>query len=79
MKEYLPLLQERQKWLSEKQNLQAKDLVLILDKRTSRNQWPLGIVEEVYPDRHGMVHQALVRTSKSRLRRDIRKLCVRFI
>ena len=26
VKEYLPLLQERQKWLSEKRNLQAKDL-----------------------------------------------------
>ena len=76
VKEYLPLLQERQKWLTVKRNLQPKDLVLLLDERLCREQWPLGIVEEVYPDKNGRVRQVLVRTSKSKLKRDIRKLCL---
>ena len=76
VKEYLPLLQERQKWLTVKRNLQPKDLVLLLDERLCREQWPLGIVEEVYPDKNGRVRQVLVRTSKSKFKRDIRKLCL---
>ncbi|XP_028416927.1 uncharacterized protein LOC114541139 [Dendronephthya gigantea] len=59
VKEYLPLLQERQKWLTEKRNLQPQDLVLLLDERLSREQWPLGIVEEVYPDKNGRSHEIL--------------------
>jgi hypothetical protein len=60
VKEYLPLLQERQKCLTEKRNLQPKDLVLLMDERLCREQWPLGVVEEVYPDKKGRVRQVLV-------------------
>ena len=76
IKEYLPLLQERQKWLKVKRNLQPKDLVLILDERTAREQWPLGVIEEFYPDKYGNVRQALVRTTKSKFKRDNTKLCL---
>jgi hypothetical protein len=68
------------KWLTVKRNLQPKDLVLLLDERLCREQWPLGIVEEVYPDKNGRVrlyeYEVLVRTSKSKFKRDIRKLCL---
>ncbi|CAB4026990.1 pol poly [Paramuricea clavata] len=70
------LSEERQKWLTVKRNLQPKDLVLLLDERLCREQWPLGIVEEVYPDKNGRVRQVLVRPSKSKFKRDIRKLCL---
>ena len=76
IKEYLPLLQEWQKWMIQKHNLQINDLVLIIDERIPRGQWPLGVIEEVYPDKHGVVRQVLVRTTKTRLRRDTRKLCL---
>ena len=49
MKEYLPLLQERQKWFTRKQNLQPNHLVLMVDEKTSRKQWPIAIIEETYP------------------------------
>ena len=76
VKEYLPLLQERQNWFTKKQNLQVNDLVLMVDEKTPREQWPLAIIEETYPDKCGNVRQALVRTSKSKVKRDVRKLCV---
>ena len=62
LRDYLPLLQERQKWTAEKRNLQINDLVLVVDERLTRGQWPMGLV--------------LVRTSNIRLRRDTRKLCL---
>ena len=78
MKEYLPLLQERQKWFTKKQNLQPNDLVLMVDEKTSREQWPIAIIEETYPDKYGNVRQVLVRTGKSKVKRDIRKLSLSF-
>jgi predicted KAP-like P-loop ATPase len=35
MKEYLPMLQERQKWIRERRNLEVNDLVLVVDKKHS--------------------------------------------
>ena len=55
MKGYLPLLQERQKWFTKKQNLQPNGLVRIVDETTSREQWPIAIIEKTYPDKYGNV------------------------
>lgn len=76
IKEYLPALQERQKWTVTQRNLKQGDLVLMVDERRSRGQWPLAIVEETFPDRHGSVRQVSVRTATSRFVRDVRKLCL---
>lgn len=48
IKEYLPTLHERQKWSMRKQDLKVGDVVLIMDKKVSRGQWPLGRVVEVF-------------------------------
>ena len=39
-KEYLPTLQERQKWLSHKPDVRVGDLVLMADRNMPRGQWP---------------------------------------
>ena len=75
-KEYLPSLQERQKWLRPRRNLKVGDLVLITDENTPRGRWPKGIVECVFPDKYGIVRQGIIRTATTRLRRDVRKLCL---
>ena len=36
----------------------------------------MAIVEEVFPDKHGIVRQVMVRTANSKFRRDVRKLCL---
>ena len=38
------------------------------------SQWPMGVVEEVTPDRYGAVRQGTVRTARAILKRDIRKI-----
>jgi len=76
MREYLPTLQVKQKWLPPQPNLSVGDLVLVIGENSSRDHWPKGVVHEVFPDRHGNVRQVTVRTSSSVLRRDVRKLCL---
>ena len=44
LREYLPLLQERQKWLKPRRNFEVCDVALIVDDKSPRNSWPLGRV-----------------------------------
>ena len=46
LKEYLPTLQKRYKWTNTSPNLNVGDLVLVKQDRTSRYQWPLGLITE---------------------------------
>ena len=74
--EYMPLLQQRQKWLKPARNLCVGDVVLVVDRPSPRGCWPKAIVEEVFPDRDNLVRRARVRTAETTLLRDIRKLCL---
>ena len=53
LKEYLPELQRRQRWLQPQRNLQEGDVVLIVDDTTPRNSWPMGRVQQVHLDKKG--------------------------
>ena len=76
LKEYLLLLQQRQKWLYPERNLSVNDLVLIIGEQSRRGQWLKGIIEETYPGPDGVVRSARVRTESSSIVRDIQKLCL---
>ncbi|XP_070566968.1 uncharacterized protein [Ptychodera flava] len=76
IREYLPTLQQRQKWLKPRRNLTVGDLVIIVDDNIPRGRWPKGLVEQTFPDRYGNVRQVLLKTATGRLRRDVRKLCL---
>ena len=73
-REYLPLLQERQKWLFPSRNVQVGDVVLVVDSSAPRGSWLLGRVREVYPDRNGFIRNVSLRTKSSTLVRPISKL-----
>ena len=75
LKEYIPLLQERQKWLEPKRNLTVDDLVLVVDESTHRSKWPLGRVVEIHHGRDGLVRSVKVFQGSSTLTRPIAKLC----
>ena len=62
LSEYLPYLQERQKWLRPRRNFTVGGLVLIADKRVHRGQWPLGSVIEVHPGSDGLTRSVTVAT-----------------
>ena len=76
IREYLPTLQIRQKWLRRHQNLAIGDLVLIVQGNIPRGQWPMAIVEELFSDHNNDVRQVIVRSVKGRLRRNVNKLCL---
>ena len=77
MLEYLPLLQPRQKWFSCSPNLKPGDLVLVMNDQTKRGAWPKAVIEEVFPDKAGLVRRVKVQTADAKtFLRDIRKICL---
>ena len=75
LKEYVPVLLQRQKWHRAKRNLAAGDVVLVADLNLPRGQWPLGVVKEVRVGRDGLIRSASVRTATSVLVRPVTQLC----
>ena len=73
-KEYIPLLQSRQKWLRPRRNIAVGDVVLVAVECSHRNSWPLGKVVEVFPDKKGLVRRVKVKSSV--LERSVDKLCL---
>ena len=47
IREYLPQLQERQKWAYPSRNFAVNDIVLVIDDRVPRSSWPLGRITSV--------------------------------
>ena len=76
VREYLPLLQIRQKWTRTRRNFARGDLVLVVTDNAPRGEWPLGRIIETYPDKHGIVRSVRVRTSSTSLTRPITRLCL---
>ena len=76
LKEYLPLLTERQKWTKEERNLKVGDLVIIQQKGLKRCNWPLGRVIEVYPGKDNVVRSVKVKNSSGVLVRPSASLCL---
>ena len=74
IREYLPLLQERQKWLFPERNVQVGDAVLAVDPSAPRGSWPLVMVQAAFPDKKGLVRSAEVKTNCTTLVRPITKL-----
>ena len=76
VKEYLPSLNERQKWQKRKPNIMVNDLVLVVNEAVPRSQWSTARVLETYPDARGDVHSVMVKTLHSILKRPISKFCL---
>ena len=76
IREYLPLLQTRQKWTNRIRQFHKGDVVLIVSEALSRDSWPLGIVDRCIPGSDGLVRTVDIRTSTGVIRRDIRKVCL---
>ena len=70
LKEYLPTLQERAKWMKPRRSLEIGYLVLIANENVHRGKWPLGKVVD-----DGYVRSAEVQTSLMVLTRPVTKLC----
>ncbi len=76
VKEYLTMLQKRQKWLQPTRNIQVGDVVLIADSQAPRNSWAMGKIEKVNVGNRGCVRSAVVKTKGTTLTRPVTKLCM---
>ena len=76
VREYLPLLQARQKWTKPVRNFVKDDLVLVKADNEPRGHWPMGRIVEAYPDKHGHVRSVKVRTASGYLVRPVTCLCL---
>eukprot|EP00794_Sanderia_malayensis_P001724 gene1724-biopygen1574 len=75
-REYLPILQLRQKWQTIKCNLTVDDIVLVVYESLPRGYWPLGRVVAVTKGRDELVRSVTVKTAKTELVRPIDQLCL---
>lgn len=74
--EYLPLMQQRQKWTALRRNLIPGDLALVVDATASRGYWMMGKVLDVRSDVNGVVHSVRLQTKTSILEGPVMKLCL---
>ena len=72
--EYIPLLQERQKWNEEKRNFVPGDVVV--DSTAPRGSWLLGKILQTFPDKKGLVRSVRLQTKTSVLERPVTKICL---
>ncbi|XP_076036951.1 uncharacterized protein LOC143022567 [Oratosquilla oratoria] len=73
-KEYLPCLQERQKWLKVNRNLKEGDIVLMVENNTPRSHWLLARVVKVIKSTDGLIRQVEIIRGKKLYKRPISKL-----
>jgi len=76
LKEYVPALIRRQKWLRPQRCFQPGDVVLISNIQTPRDIWPMGRVINTTRGRDGLVRSVQVRTTTKTLTRPITQLCL---
>lgn len=75
IKEYLPSLQQRQKWVKSRRNFTPGDIVLLVDENSARCTWPLARILEVKPNtKDGYVRMVTLKTKSTILERPIDKM-----
>ena len=73
--EYIPSLQQRSKWLVEKEPLTVGSLVLVVDDIQPRERWPLALVTAAPLSSDGLQRRVSLRLLNGQhLERDIRKV-----
>ncbi|XP_074648982.1 uncharacterized protein LOC141904302 [Tubulanus polymorphus] len=72
-REYIPLLQERQKNQDVVGNIKKGDIVLVADEKTHRSEWPLGRIVDVHTGRDDLVRSVRIKTARNVLVRPIVK------
>ncbi|XP_057377943.1 uncharacterized protein LOC130699905 [Daphnia carinata] len=76
LREYLPTLTTRNKWTETQKNLEAKDIVLLVDPKSPRGHWQICRVEKVLPGPDGVVRAAEVITKSGKTYvRPVTMLC----
>ena len=75
LREWIPTLSARKKWHREHCDVQVGEIVAVISPDTTRGNWPLGRILEVYPGTDGRVRVAKVQVGEGTLVRSVNKLC----
>ena len=75
LREWIPTLGSRKKWHRERRDVRVGEVVLVISPETSRGNWPMGRILEVYPGNDGRVRVAKVQVGDGSLIRSVNKLC----
>lgn len=75
IREYLPTIADRSKWIDDATPMKVGDLVVVVDENV-RNSWTRGRVARVYTGKDGRIRKADVRTDSGILQRPVAKIAV---
>ena len=76
VKEYLPSLHKRQKWLRETKAVKKGDLVLLQESNCPRGLWPLALVVDTQVSHDGLIRSCIVKKGKVELKRALSSICM---
>lgn len=74
IRNYLPGLQERQKWRTDSKELDTGQVVLIVDPQLPRALWPVGSVTETFKGPDGRVRTASIKVKDKTYVRPVARL-----
>ncbi len=74
IRNYLPSLQTRQKWMSETDNLLIGKTVMIVDPQLPRAVWPVGRIVQVFPGKDNRVRSAEIKVKDRTYLRPVTKI-----
>lgn len=74
IRNYLPSLQERQKWRTDTKELTNGQVVLVVDPQLPRALWPVGTVTETYAGPDGHIRTAAVQVKDRTYVRPVARL-----
>ncbi|XP_071095446.1 uncharacterized protein [Haliotis cracherodii] len=75
MREWLPTLNVRKKWVTSSRDFQVDDVVIVVSQDNPRGTWPMGRILKTYPGKDGHVRVVDVKVGGSRLTRPVTKIC----
>lgn len=76
MNEFITRLQQRPKWMKQREELNVGALVIVKDERLPPLKWKLARVIAVHPGPDGHVRVATLKTEEREITRPIAKLCL---
>ena len=74
LKEYVPLLHQRQKWTHPQPSIRVDDIVLLEEENTARGEWPLARVLELQSGLDGFTRTVKLLVRGKEKTRPIQKL-----
>ena len=76
LREYLPTLTARRKWNQSTRNVKVGDLVLVVDEKTQRGDWPLARVIKIFPGKDDTVRVCEVKSKAGVYKKPVAKLAL---